>query len=84
LGILKAGEHFTSGPHRALNLPEGASTLVGKRVQCPDVGERRQLVAAQAGALHDVFDRAEAAGRLQSNCPLMRADVAVIGSCADA
>jgi hypothetical protein len=43
-------------PDRALHLPERAPPLVGERVERADVGERRQLVAAEARPPHEVLD----------------------------
>ncbi len=38
------------------HLPERAPALVGERIERADVGQRRQLVAAQPRALHDLLD----------------------------
>src|SRR5215208_6293461 len=80
LRVIKAREHLTSRPDSALNLPERTASFVGERIECTNVGKRRQLVTAQAGALHDVLDRSEAAGRPQLHGPVVRADVAEIGA----
>src|SRR4029078_2403912 len=47
-------------------------------VERTDVGERREFVTPQAGALDDLLDRIEAAGRPQLHGPVMRADVAEV------
>src|SRR5204862_8259193 len=46
-------KELTSRPHTALHLPQRASPLIRKRIQRADIRQRRQLVAAQARALHD-------------------------------
>ena len=56
-------EELAGRAHGALDLPQRAAPLVGERVERADVGQRRQLVAAQAGALDDLLDRREAADR---------------------
>jgi hypothetical protein len=83
LGIVCLLEQFASGPNGTLDLPKGATPLVGKRIQCANISQCRELVAAESGTLHDIFDRSEATGQEEFNCPFVRTDVAVIRPSAD-
>ena len=51
-------EHLTGGSHRPFDLPERAAPIVAERVERTDLGERRQLVAAESGAGDQIFNGA--------------------------
>src|SRR5688572_582650 len=55
LWALAFGEKLASGPDSPFDLPQCAASFVGERVERADVSERRQLVAAKAGALDDIL-----------------------------
>ena len=63
LGLVVARlEYLTRRTYGLLDLPQRAPPFVGERIQRSDIGQRRQLVTAQARAVRDVLDGRKPAG----------------------
>jgi hypothetical protein len=52
----RAYKHLPRRPDRLLDLPERAAAIETKGIQSPDLRQRRQLVAADAGRRHEIVE----------------------------
>src|SRR5262245_23760641 len=71
-----AAEQLTAQPDGALGLPQRGSAVVAERIERADVGQRHDLVAAEAGAGDQRFERVITARTLDAGLPIVRAVVA--------
>ena len=77
LRVSSCREQLAGWADGALGLPQRRAAIVAERVQRADVGERHELVAAQAGARDEIVERGEASRRrARAASPVVRAVVA--------
>src|SRR5215831_1578267 len=73
------GEQFTSRPDCTFGLPERRAAIVAKRIECADVGERDDFIAAKACTRNELVERAVARRTLHARFPIVGAVVTKVG-----